>query len=151
MADASAMFTFSGTQIEVDLLPITIEFLALHESELPQKDDLCGAFWAVLALRALDSDGLSETPLDQESVAIAAGTTISPPPNLEPLPPGESGRRDYARAIPVADDSGLAGTSASGLIRAIAALSGNRLCALPLTGTWDADRVRVLLELAKGH
>ena len=42
----------AGTTLQLTLLPGARELLALHERELPQRDDLCGAFCGALALRA---------------------------------------------------------------------------------------------------
>ncbi|MFI5004964.1 MAG: DUF6885 family protein, partial [Solirubrobacterales bacterium] len=38
--------------LEIALLPGARELLALHARELPQRDDLCGAFCGALALGA---------------------------------------------------------------------------------------------------
>ena len=42
--------------------------LELHAAELPQKDELCGCFWATLALR-LNGEG----PVEQDDVALRRG------------------------------------------------------------------------------
>ena len=47
-------------------------FAALHASSLPQVDELCGCFQAHLALRLAGLD------VDQEDVALKAGSTQSP-------------------------------------------------------------------------
>ena len=41
------------TALELTLLPGARELLDIHSQELPQRDDLCGAFCAALALRAV--------------------------------------------------------------------------------------------------
>ena len=38
--------------LPTELLPGARELLAMHERELPQRDDLCGAFCGALALGA---------------------------------------------------------------------------------------------------
>jgi hypothetical protein len=129
----------------VALLPGAERLLAEQAAELPQKDDLCGAFWGLVALRAA---GRLATPagdqLDQEAVALAAGSVLSAPPRTGSLPPGENGRADFRLALPVAARGAPAGTSAGGLARAIAELSGGALVAVPATGTWNSA---CLLEL----
>ncbi len=52
------------------------ELLAIHERELPQSDDLCGAFCGALALAAAGIDARDGEPLDQDAVALAAGSVV---------------------------------------------------------------------------
>ena len=58
----------------LSLFPGGERLLEEHAAELPQKNDLCGAFWGTLALRTV---GYSTTPtggvLDQDAVAVEAG------------------------------------------------------------------------------
>jgi hypothetical protein len=133
----------------VTLLPGADRLLAEQAAELPQKDDLCGAFWGLVALRAAGRwASPAGGPLDQEAVALAAGSVLSPPPRTGSLPPGEAGRRDFRLALPVASEGTPAGTSAGGLARAIAELSGGALAAVPATGAWDRARLLGLLTRA---
>ncbi len=131
------------------LLPGTARLLAAQADELPQKDELCGAFWGLLALRAA---GISRAPasardprLDQDAVALAAGTALSPPPRSASLPPGEAGRDDFRLTLAVGDDRARCGTSASGLARAITELSEGALEAVPAGGAWSAHRLSALI------
>jgi hypothetical protein len=112
--------------------------LAAQRADLPQCDELCGAFWAAAALRSVGIDAT------QEEAAAAAGSVLAPPDAPSPLPPGERGRppRD---ALPVAAPGEPAGTSAHGVARAIEVLSGGRLVAVPATGDWTASRLTGLL------
>src|SRR5208282_2605102 len=83
-------------RFEITLLPGARELFELHARELPQRDDLCGAFCGALALRAagvlLEPDG---APLDQDAVALAAGSVVCAMREAGTLPLGEVGRRDY--------------------------------------------------------
>ncbi|HVR06217.1 MAG TPA: hypothetical protein VMS02_09250, partial [Solirubrobacteraceae bacterium] len=147
--------------LDLTLLPGARELLALHARALPQRDDLCGAFCGALALGAAGlgtGDGeLRECggelrdrggePLDQDAVALAAGSTISPPRGGE-LPHGEPGRRDYRLALPELADSALSGTTAGGVVRAIGELSGGELAAIPYGGPWSAETLDGLFDLA---
>jgi hypothetical protein len=119
----------------------------LHAAELPQKDELCGAFWATLALRSagVDVDG----SIDQDAVGVAAGSALSAIPS-DVLPVGEAGRRDYRLSFPTVDDSDLSGTSAGGLVRAVEQLSSGSVQAIPLAGPWTSAAVRAVLEAASG-
>jgi hypothetical protein len=119
----------------------------LHATELPQKDELCGAFWATLALRSagVDVDG----SIDQDAVGVAAGSALSAIPS-DVLPDGEAGRRDYRLSFPTVDDSDLSGTSAGGLVRAVEQLSSGSVQAIPLAGPWTSAAVRAVLEAASG-
>ena len=72
----------------------------MHARELPQRDDLCGAFCGALALRAAGIVERGGEPLDQDAVALAAGSVVAGPRDPGTLPSGETGRRDYRLAIP---------------------------------------------------
>ncbi len=136
---------------QTTLLPGAARLLELRSGELPQKDELCGPFGAVLALRAA---GVRRPPgggpLDQDVVALAAGTVLSPPPRTGSLPPGQRGRDDYRLTLPEAADPTSAGTSAVGVARAIERLSAGTLAVVPASGQWDPARLRELLGCLAG-
>jgi hypothetical protein len=143
--------------LELTLLPGARELLALHAHELPQRDDLCGAFCASLALRAAlgietaNRDGAADAGatagLDQDAVALAAGSVVSERPDPSILPAGETGRRDYRLALPTVADASLSGTTAAGLLAAIDSLGAGRLAAIPYTGPWTAQTLAGLFDL----
>jgi Family of unknown function (DUF6885) len=142
--------TAGGTETTIDLstaelLPGAARLAELHAAELPQKDELCGSFCTLLALRAAGLD----IP-DQDAVALAAGAVLPPPgyDHLAALPEGEQGRQDYRLELPVIADGDLAGTSAPGLVRAVSALSGGTQTALPIAGPWQAGALDELLQIA---
>jgi len=56
--------------LQLELLPGARELLALHDRELPQRDDLFGAFCGALALRAGGVERAAGEPLDQDAVAL---------------------------------------------------------------------------------
>ena len=122
-------------------VPEASDLAALHRRELPQKDQLCGAFWGALALTA------AGYPADQDQVALRAGTTLAEGDPSEWLPPGASPRTDYRLSIPVADDEPSSGTSATGVARAVEELSGRGLAVVPVAGPWSARTVISLLEI----
>jgi hypothetical protein len=132
----------------MELLPGTRALLAVHIRELPQRDDLCGAFCGALALRAAGIDDYDGEPVDQDAVALAAGSIVSRMQDGGSLPFGEQGRRDYRLSLPFIDDSAVSGTTAAGLVRAVERLSGGRLAAIPYTGPWTASTVRGLFDVA---
>ena len=136
-------------RLELALLPGARELLALHERELPQRDDLCGAFCGSLALAAAGIAERDGEPTDQDAVALAAGSVIATAHGS--LPYGESGRRDYRLAIPEIDDSDVSGTTAAGVQRAIEELSGGALAAVPLVGPWNAATLDGLFGLLAGY
>jgi hypothetical protein len=137
-----------ATQLEMTLLPGARELLALHARELPQRDDLCGAFCTSLALRAAGVSERDGEPLDQDAVALAAGTVISRSGDHDSLPHGEQGRRDYRLSLPIVDDGARSGTPAGGLPDAVAQLSGGQQAAIPYRGPWSAAALGGLFELA---
>jgi hypothetical protein len=140
----------SSQRLEITLLPGARVLLAAHGRELPQRDDLCGAFCGALALRAAGISGGGGERIDQDAVALAAGSVISPPRATGALPLGESGRRDYRLSLPVIEDPALSGTTASGLCRALEELSAGQLAAIPYTGPWSASALGGLFEVAAG-
>jgi hypothetical protein len=125
----------------VTVIPGAGDLAGLHAREIPQKDQLCGAFWGALALTAAGH------PVGQDEVALRAGTTLAEGDPVEWLPPGASPRTDYAVSIPVAADEGSSGTSAPGLARSIEDLSGNTLEVIPVAGPWTASTVVSPVEI----
>ncbi len=130
------------------LLPGARALLAAHARELPQRDDLCGAFCGALALSAAGFDARGGEPLDQDAVAVAAGSVVAGAREAGTLPHGEPGRRDYRLSIATIDDADLSGTTAAGVQAAIATLSDEALEAIPFSGPWDAGTLAGLFELA---
>lgn len=118
---------------------------SLHAAELPQKDQLCGAFWGSLALRAFGFVEADGEPVDQDAVAREAGTTLAGGDPAQWVPPGASPRGDHRLAFPEASDE-ASGTAAPGVARAIDVLSRGALRAVPVAGPWDAGRVVALLR-----
>jgi hypothetical protein len=124
---------------------------ALHDAELPQKDELCGAFWGSLALRAFGIERVGDEPADQDLVAREAGTTLSHGDPYESLPPGEEPRVDYRLELPVASDPASSGTSASALARALESCADGRLAVVRVAGAWRTGAVTRLLEATLEH
>jgi hypothetical protein len=133
--------------LQIELLPGARELLALHARALPQRDDLCGAFCGALALGAAGITAHGGEPVDQDAVALAAGSVISGVREAGTLPHGESGRRDYRIQLPLIDDSDASGTTATGLLDAITQLSDEALAAIPYTGPWDTRTLAGLFDL----
>ncbi len=136
------------TALEVSLLPGARELLAAHARELPQRDDLCGAFCGALALGAAGFREQGGEPVDQDTVAVAAGSVVGGERELGALPHGEPGRRDYRLAIPTIEDSDVSGTTCAGVIRAIEELSGGALQAIPFGGPWSVETLGGLYDAA---
>jgi len=144
------MSTMAGADtLRLTLLPGARELLALHDRELPQRDDLCGAFCGSLALGAAGVAARDGQPLDQDAVALAAGSVIAGAHGS--LPRGETGRRDYRLAIPVIDDPAVSGSTAAGVRDAIEELSAGRLAALPCAGPWSGATLDELFGLLAGY
>jgi hypothetical protein len=113
-----------------------VALLTEQRADLPQCDELCGAFWAANALRA---SGFAVT---QEGAALVAGSVLSPPGGPSSLPPDEDGRAPLVE-LPVGEPSG---TSAHGVARAIEELSDGRLSAVPASGPFTAGALLALLD-----
>jgi hypothetical protein len=130
------------------LLPGARALLAAHAHELPQRDDLCGAFCGALALAAAGIHEHDGDLVDQDAVALCAGSAVSREPQPGILPHGERGRRDYRLALAQIDDAQASGTTAAGVVSAVHELSGERLAAIPFTGPWTASTLGLLFEAA---
>jgi uncharacterized protein DUF6885 len=128
----------------VDLVPDPQGFALLHERAIPQKDQLCGPFWGALALAA------AGYAVDQDQVAIRAGTRLAEGDPTGWLPPGASPRVDYSAPLSVAAEEAHSGTSAPGLARSIEELSGGSLSVVPVAGPWTSRMVVSLIELVAG-
>lgn len=136
--------------LKTTLLPGARALLAFHASEMPQRDDLCGAFCGALALHAAGVELPTGEPLDQDTVALAAGSVVSARQDTGNLPYGETGRRDYRLALPFVDDATVSGTTAAGVVGAIERLAGGTLAAIPYSGPWTARTLDGLFELVAG-
>jgi hypothetical protein len=108
----------------------------LHAAEMPQKDNLCGCFWGAIALSASGVEGI-----DQDRVALEAGTSLPDGDPASFVPPGETSRQDYSVELRLAVPSSSSGSAASALAHAVERLSGDRLAAVPVAGPWDGDTV----------
>jgi hypothetical protein len=132
--------------LELKLLPGARELLQTHAAELPQRDDLCGAFCGALALSAAGIEQHAGEPADQDAVARAAGTVVSRIADLSALPHCERGRRDYRIAPPLIDDASVSGTNCAGVLRGIERVSSGQLVAIPYSGPWSAATLDALFD-----
>jgi hypothetical protein len=137
-----------ATALDLALLPGARALLAAHARELPQRDDLCGAFCGALALQAAGIERCGDEPVDQDAVALRAGSVISRAREPGVLPHSEGGRRDYRLSLPFIDDADASGTTAAGLVAALEEIAGKRLAAIPFSGPWTADTLDRLFDLA---
>ena len=119
--------------------------LELHAAEAPQKDELCGCFWTTLALR-LHGEG----PVEQDDVAVLAGSVITTHGHQHVLPFGQAGRNDFIAELPITDDDEASGTSAHGLVLAVEQISSGRLAALPVAGLDTASLLALVREASEG-
>lgn len=121
----------------------------LHAHAIPQKDNLCGAFWGALVLQAAGVSAWNEETVDQDLVARGAGTMLPPGSPLDAVPPGASPRTDYRLALPTAPEGVPAGTAAPAVRRAVERISGGRVTAVPVAGPWSAATVLDLIDAAE--
>ncbi len=137
-----------ATALDLALLPGARALLAVHAKELPQRDDLCGAFCGALALQAAGIQRYDDEPIDQDAVALRAGSVVSRAREPGVLPHGEPGRRDYRLSLPSIDDADASGTTAAGLVTALEELAGEQLAAIPFSGPWTPATLGRLFDLA---
>jgi hypothetical protein len=126
----------------VSTIPDRQAFAGLYAAEGQQMDNLCGCFWASLALRAAGIDA------DQEAVALAAGAILPGGDPQTHVAPGATPRCDYRVELPLAADPATGGTAAPPLAAAIERLSGGTLAAIEVAGPWTAEHVYALLDIA---
>ncbi|HEX2235765.1 MAG TPA: hypothetical protein VHK89_05780 [Actinomycetota bacterium] len=122
---------------------------ALHAREMPQKDNLCGAFWGALVLQAAGVTAWNGEPVDQDLVALHAGTVLPVGDPVDAVPPGASPRTDYRLALSTAPESASAGTAAAAVRRALELVSEGRLAVVPVAGPWSAASVVDLIDAAE--
>jgi uncharacterized protein DUF6885 len=106
----------------------------LHRRLLPQKENLCGAFWGAMVLRDAGFDNV-----DQDLVALEAGAQL-PPGRPEPPLAGVVPVTDYRFTLPVTDQR-RSGTASAPLARAIEWLSGGTLAVIPVRGPHSGEKV----------
>jgi hypothetical protein len=137
-------------RLESTLLPGARALLDYHARELPQRDDLCGAFCGALALNAAGILHAGGEPTDQDTVALAAGSIVSTSRDPGTLPGGETGRRDYRLELPTISDPEISGTTAEGVARAVEALGAGAVTAIPYSGPWTSQTLDGAFEAAAG-
>ena len=130
----------------VTAVPELERLASLHARALPQKDNLCGAFWVALALQAAGFTERGGEPVDQDLVALRAGTRLPAGDPASFVPRGAAPRRDYRLRLPLADDPAAFGTSVPALARALVELSDGDLASVPVAGPWEPARVLELVE-----
>lgn len=132
----------SDRQFAIAFIPGADRVLVEHRRELPQKNELCGAFWVTLGLRAFE-----ELALEQDDVGRAAGSLLSAIQTSDSLPPGHEGRDDYVLDLPRVSDPAIdSGTSPEGLRVATSELSGGSYVAVPISGDWTGANLAELLK-----
>ena len=112
-----------------------------------QKDNLCGPFWAARVLTEAGFIEVAGEPIDEDLIAIRAGTVLPDSETEVSVPPGATSRTVYRYELPVAPVD-ASGTSAVGLLKAIESASGGALRCIPIRGLWTAERVERLVDEA---
>jgi hypothetical protein len=112
-----------------------------------QRDALCGPFQAARVLREAGIERWGDEELDQDLLAVRAGTLLSDLPPSESVPPGASSLLGYAHELPVVPAE-RAGTGAEELARAIEDAAQGAFRAIPLRTRWIPERVVRLVSFA---
>jgi hypothetical protein len=110
-----------------------------------QKDNLCGPFHAARILRDAGVTRSGGEPLDQDLVAMRAGTTLPVGDDEPAVPPGAESWAEYRHQLRSSSPA-ASGTSADSLAEAIEALSGGRLVCVALSGTWKGETVERVVQ-----
>lgn len=116
------------------------------EPESPQqKDNLCGPFWAARVLRGFGIASWGGQPIDEDLIALRAGTVLPETGAAGVLPPGAVSRAFYRYQLPLAPIA-ASGTAAGSLVEAIESAASGALRCIPVRGRWTAERVAGLVE-----
>ena len=129
------------------MLPPALPDLGGQRAALQQKDNLCGPFQAARALRDAGVTSWDGEELDQDLIALRAGTVLPEVEKGPQVPPGAVNFRDYRFDLPRAAPA-EAGTAAGALAEAIEAAAGGALTVVPLRGKWDGDNIERLIDAA---
>jgi hypothetical protein len=109
-----------------------------------QKDNLCGAFWGARVLRDHGFVMWDGEEIDEDLVALRAGTVLPEGSPVPSVPPGAVSKTGYRYRLPTVPEA-QSGTAAPALVRAIEAASGGALRCVPLRGAWTGVRVQGLM------
>jgi hypothetical protein len=132
---------------EAHTRPRALTDLGGQRTALQQKDNLCGPFQAARVLRDAGIVSWDGDELDQDLIALRAGSVLPEVEEGPQVPPGAVNFRDYRFELPRAAPA-EAGTSAGGLVEAIEGAAAGALRCIPVRGSWDADTVERLLDTA---
>src|SRR5438128_11770029 len=113
-----------------------------------QKDNLCGPFWAARLLADAGIETWDGEQLDEDLVALRAGTFL-PEPDDGSVPPGAESRTGYRFELPRVEPA-LSGTAAGRLAEAIEGASRGILRCVPIRRAWTEQRVSELVDGARG-
>lgn len=127
------------------MLPGALRVAREHQLAGQQQDNLCGCHWAAICLRA---DGFH---VDAADLALAAGAMLPGGHPSDDVPPGASPRLDHRVPLPLSTRAEEAGTSAPGLVEAVAHVSGGRRVLVPLRAAWTEERVLAVLDICRSN
>jgi hypothetical protein len=130
-----AVLTFPGAEA----------VLAAQSAALPQPDQLCGPFSALVALHAVLAP--TDVPTLGE-IAMASGSAIWPHDMAAWRPAGATGDRSSWTGLPRAPSAEASGTDADGLAGGVAAATDGSVVAVPVSGAGAAADALAGLLLA---
>jgi hypothetical protein len=110
-----------------------------------QKDNLCGPFWAARVLNESGFASWDGEPIDEDVVALRAGTVLPDGHTDGSVPPGAVSHATYRYELPTAPVE-ESGTSAAALAGVIEVASAGELSCLPLRGAWNVERIERLMD-----
>jgi hypothetical protein len=114
---------------------------------IQQRDNLCGPFQAARLLREAGIERWGDEEIDQDLVAVRAGTLLPDVAPAESVPPGAESLLGYAHDLPLVPAE-RAGTGAEELAHAIEEAAQGALRAVPLRARWTAERVARIASFA---
>jgi uncharacterized protein DUF6885 len=131
--------------VQTKELKDVIEGLIAPADADQQKDNLCGAFWGARVLRDSGFTTWDGQEVDEDLVALRAGTVLPEESTASSVPPGAASKTDYRYRLPTGP-AAQSGTAAPALKSVIETASGGALSCVPLRGTWTGERVAGLMK-----
>ena len=120
-----------------------------QRAAVQQRDNLCGPFHIARVLREFGFADCDGEPIDQDLVALRAGTLLPAREEGPQVPPGAINLRDYRYPLATAAQA-QSGTGAEALADAVAELSGGQLACVALrSSSWTAPDVSRLIDGAR--
>jgi len=124
-----------------------LAFRSARAPSLQQRDNLCGPFCVARVLTESGVANWDREPIDEDLIALRAGTVLPDSKALVSVPPGAVSRTGYLHGLATAPVES-SGTSPGSLVDVVRAASRGALDCTPIRGRWTAEGVEGLVAAA---